>query len=92
MEGCYIPFDRAKDFDAQSRKEIRFFCLVMSERYIQNHFDNILDFASVIESRKVDRWTKNDALAENAKMLEQCKAHNARCILIDDEYCVGIAL
>lgn len=36
--------------------------------------------------------TKNDALAENAKMLEQCKAHNARCILIDDEHCIGIAL
>lgn len=23
---------------------------------------------------------------------KRCKAHNARCILIDDEYCVGIAL
>ena len=71
MEGCYIPW--AKDFDAQSRKEIRFFCLVMSERYIQNHFDNILDFASVCESRKVDGTTKMTRARKTPKCLSSAR-------------------
>ena len=32
VEGCYIPFDWARDLDEPYRSEIRYICLVMSER------------------------------------------------------------
>lgn len=36
IEGCYIPFDWQKDFDKQYLTQIRFYCLVMTEHYIEN--------------------------------------------------------
>ena len=48
VEGCYIPFDWAKDFEKEYLNKIKFYCLVMSERYIKNHFNDIKSFASVI--------------------------------------------
>ena len=35
VEGCYIPFDWANDFDKEYLGEIRFYCLVMSDTYIE---------------------------------------------------------
>ena len=34
VEGCYIPFDWAKDFEKEYLDHIKFCCLVMSEKYI----------------------------------------------------------
>ena len=41
VEGCYIPFDWQKDFDCEYLDNIRYYCLVMSEEYIKNHFADI---------------------------------------------------
>ena len=38
VEGCYIPFDWAKDFEKEYLENIKYYCLVMSEQYIKNHF------------------------------------------------------
>ena len=38
VEGCYIPFDWARSFEEDYRKEIRYICLIMSEAYIRAHF------------------------------------------------------
>ena len=93
MEGCYIPFEWAKDFDQEYLREIRFYCLVMSNKYIEEHFDDINKFASVIEDRGDDEgWTIEMARRENAQMLKQCLRHNAEYILIDEEYQVDIEL
>ena len=93
VEGCYIPFDWEKDFDTEYLAEIRFYCLVMSEKYIQNHFDTISKFASVIEDRGEDEgWTIEMARRENAQMLEQCKRYGVDYIFIDEEYQVDIKL
>ena len=93
VEGCYIPFDWAKDFDQEYLREIRFYCLVMSDKYIEEHFDDINKFASVIEDRGDDEgWTIEMARRENAQMLEQCFRHNAEYILIDEKYQVNIEL
>lgn len=51
VEGCYIPFDWQKDFQQEYRDHIKYICLVMSENYIRNHFDNIRKYAGVIEDR-----------------------------------------
>lgn len=93
VEGCYIPFEWAKDFDKEYLCEIRFFCLVMSDKYIEEHFDNTVKFASVIEDRGDDEgWSIEMARRENVQMLEQCIRNGAEYIFIDEEYQVDIEL
>lgn len=93
IEGAYIPFDRKKDFDSSYLQEIQFYCLVMTQNYIQNHFSDIKNYANIIEKRLDDSWfTKETALEENIKNLELCKQNNCRYILIDDSYDVDIEI
>ena len=93
VEGCYIPFDWEKDFEEDYLKEIRFYCLVMSDRYIVNHFDDIKKFASVIEDRLDDEGFSPEAVhKENAEMMERCLKYGVEYILIDEEYNVDIDL
>ena len=87
VEGCYIPFDWQKDFDKPYLENIQYTCLVMSRQYIENHFADILGYASVIEKRLDDSGlTMEDLIAENEHNLAQCVAHNLPYILIDGEY------
>ena len=41
VEGCYIPFDWKNDFDEKYLEKIKYYCLVMSEDYIKNHFEDV---------------------------------------------------
>ena len=93
VEGCYIPFEWENDFEAEYLKEIKDYCLVMSEKYIANHFESIKKFASVIEERLDDEYcTPETVRRDNAQMLEQCLKYGAEYILIDEEYQVDIRL
>lgn len=92
VEGCYIPFDWEKDFDESYRKEIQYRCLVMTEAYINNHFEDIRAFASIIEKREDTGCTKEWLLAENAYRLEQCRKYGCPMILIDETYQVDVVL
>ncbi len=93
VEGCYIPFDWARDFPEEYQKEIRFVCLVMSEGYIRSHFDQIRACADVVEQRLDDSGCTMDALlADNAHYLAQCRRFGAECILIENEYRVELSL
>ena len=91
VEGCYIPFDWAEDFETEYLENIRYYCLVMSEKYIRNHFDDIKKHAHIIESRLDDSYcTMETVLAENAHFLQNAKAHNVNYVLIDDRYEIDI--
>jgi len=92
VEGCYIPFDWKRCFEKEYLEEIRHLCLVMSEDYINKHFDDITAFANVIEQRLCDDFTKTDALHDNKAVIEGCKKHGTDYILIDGEYKVDIEL
>jgi len=93
VEGCYIPFDWEKYFDAEYLDKIKYVCLVMSEGYIRNHFDDIKKYASVIEERLDDSdCTIGSVLAENAKILKLCEQYKVNYVLIDDKYQVDISL
>lgn len=93
IEGCYIPFDWQKDFDYEYLKNIKYFCLVMSEKYIKNHFDDIKKYANNIENRVDDEHcTLDSVLADNAEFLFLAKKYNVNYILIDDKYEVNIEL
>ena len=86
IEGCYIPFDFAKDFEKEYLDNIKYYCLIMSEKYIKNNFHDIKKYANVIESRLFDDCTLEDLLEDNAKNLELAKKHKSKYILIDDKY------
>ena len=87
VEGCYIPFDWQNEFDSEYLESIKYFCLLMSEKYIRNHFNNIKKYANAIENRLDDEWcTMESVLADNAEVLALAKRHNSNYILIDDHY------
>lgn len=93
IEGCYIPFDWKKDFETEYLDKIRYYCLVMSENYIKNHFDSIKKYASAIENRIYDDWcTTENVIEDNARFLTLAKKHNANIIFIDDSYKIDIDL
>ena len=93
VEGCYIPFDWQKDFEQEYLENIKYYCLVMSEKYIKNHFEDIKKYANVIENRLDDEWcTMESVLADNAEVLSLAQKHNVNYILIEDEYEIGIDL
>ena len=93
VEGCYIPFDWQKDFDCEYLENFRYYCLVMSEEYIRNHFADIKKYANVIEKRLDDEsCTMESVLADNAEMLSLAQKHNANFILIKDKYEISIDL
>ena len=93
VEGGYIPFDWSKNFEQEYLDKIRYYCLVMSENYINNHFDAIKKYANIIENRLDDEWcTMESVLKDNAEMLKLARMHNSNYILIDDKYEINIAL
>ena len=93
VEGCYIPFDWEKDFGPEYLPHIKYCCLIMSEKYIRTHFDDIKKYASVIENRLDDSWcTMESTLADNANMLQQAKKQGVNYLLIDDAYNINIDL
>lgn len=93
VEGCYIPFDWRADFEENYLPQIRYLCLVMSERYIRAHFEDIRNYASVIEQRGDDPdCAIGSVLRDNAQALELCKKYNVNYLLINDEYHVDFEL
>lgn len=93
VEGCYIPFDWARDFSEEYLAHIKYYCLIMSEGYIRGHFDDIKGYASAIENRLDDEWcTLENVLKENAQILALAHENNADYILIDDTYDITIDL
>lgn len=87
VEGCYIPFDWSKGFEKEYVSEIKFYPLVMSKKYIENHFDNIKKYANVIEHRGDDEdCTLDSVIRDNEEILNQCIQHGAKYIFIDEEY------
>ena len=93
VEGCYIPFDWQKDFDSNYLESIKYYCLVMSEKYIKNHFADIKNYANAIENRVDDEWcTIESVLVDNAEVLSLAQKHNANYILIDNQYEINIDL
>ena len=91
VEGCYVPFDWQKDFDKEYLDNIKYYCLVMSENYIEKHFADIKKYASVIENRLDDEYcTLESTLYDNAKILDLAKKHGVNYVLIDDKYEINI--
>lgn len=85
VEGCYIPFDWAKDFEPNYLAEIKYCCLVMSENYIRNNYHDIIKYENVIEMRHSD-YIMDELIHDNAETLKMCRLHGVKYRLIDSEY------
>lgn len=92
VEGCYIPFDYEKDFEEEYLDNIKYYCLVMSEDYIRNHFIDIKKYANVIESRLEDDCTVDNVIEDNRQMLKLAKEKKVNYVLIDDRYEIDIEI
>ncbi len=93
VEGCYIPFDWAKEFNKEYLLKIKYFCLIMSKDYIQKHFSDILANESIVEQRLISGdLVQGNLIKENERNLQMCKKYGLNCILIDTEYKVDIEL
>ena len=87
VEGCYIPFGWRKDFDERYLPSIRFICLAMSERYIENHFGEIIGHESEIESRLVAADCTMESLkAGNKHVIDGFQSAGEQIVLIDSIY------
>lgn len=93
IEGCYIPFDWQKDFCAEELNEIRYYCLIMTENYIENNFDGIIKFENVIERRlQGNSAPKQQLIDDNKRNLQLCKKYNLNYILIDKLYDINVTI
>ena len=87
IEGCYIPFEWRRDFNDKYLQNIRFICLAMSERYIENHFGEIIGHESEIESRLVDSDCTMEVLkADNKSIIDGFQDVGEQIVLIDSDY------
>ena len=93
IEGCYIPFDWKESFQDEYLKEIKYYCLVMTKEYIENHFSDIKEQANIIENRLDDSGLSVESLIEeNTANLKLCRKHDCNYILIDNDYEIDINL
>ena len=87
IEGCYIPFDWKKDFEEEYVKEIQYICLIMTEEYIKNNYQDIIKYENIIEQRKQQESIDIENLIEENKYnLNMCEKYKSRYILINDKY------
>ena len=87
VEGCYIPADWKDDFAPEYLAEIKYHCLIMSERYIREHFDHIKKYANVVEKRLDDsELSIENLIEENNNNLAACQKYGNEYILIDTSY------
>ena len=87
IEGCYIPFDWQNSFDEKYLKSIKYICLIMSRRYISEHFADIKKYANCIEKRLDDSGLDpGELIRENEYNLDMCKKYGLNYVIADDEY------
>ena len=87
IEGCYVPFEWRRDFNDRYLQNIRFICLAMSERYIENHFGEIIGHESDVESRLVSADCTTDVLkADNRNMIEGFRRAGEQVVVIEKDY------
>ena len=86
VEGCYIPYNWKESFEDEYLRDIRYIALVMSDRYIESHFEDIKAYANVIEQRLTEDISAEELIRDNVEVLRGCKEYGLRYLLIDGEY------
>lgn len=93
IEGCYIPFNWKDSFDKDYAKQIKYICLIMTKKYIEDNFSDIKNYANIIEKRLDDSsCIKEELIKDNELNLNMCKKYNCEYILIDNNYKFEVVL
>lgn len=93
IEGCYIPFNWKDSFDEDYVKQIKYICLIMTRKYIEDNFSDIKNYANIIEERLDDSsCIKEELIKDNELNLNMCKKYNCDYILIDNNYKFEVVL
>lgn len=93
IEGCYIPFNWQNDFDSVYLKEITYYCLIMTESYINENFSLIKREANIVEQRIDGSYlTAEMLIKDNADNLKGCKRFKLPYLLIDKSYEVELPI
>ena len=90
IEGCYVPFNYESYFSKEYLDNIKYVCLIFSENYIKNSFNNIIKYESIIENRLYTEITIDSLIKENKETLENAKKYNVNYILIENDYNLDI--
>ena len=86
VEGGYIPFAWRRDFDAKYLESIKYICIAMTDKYIENHFDDIIHHEKGIEDRYDCVYTIGDVKEWNHIYINGCKQDGEEIMLIDYDY------
>lgn len=86
LEGCYIPKEWKISFTQEYLKEIRAVFLIMSEKYLRNHFENLSKYANIIENRIEDEINLEQLIEWNNEFKNDCLENGTPFIEIDEEY------
>ena len=86
VEGCYIPHNWREGFGPGYLAQIRCRWLIMTRRYIENHWADILAHANDAERRLWSGPDREELILDNERNLELCKKYDSEFVLIDDSY------
>ena len=87
VEGCYVPPDWRMSFSKEYLQNIRFICLAMTENYIEDHFDDIIRFESIVEYRLISAdCTMEDLKRWNRWYIDSFIDAGEKITLIEDDY------
>lgn len=86
LEGCYIPGEWKDYFEPEYLKEIKCAFIVMSEKYITENFDKLVDYACVIEQRLDDDPDKDRLIQCSKDFEEDAIKYGTTMIKIEDKY------
>lgn len=86
VEGCYIPFNWAEDFQQEYLEHIQHYCIVMSEHYLRTHFEDVQKYANTVETRLYDDLDVENLITDNLQNLNLAQKHKATVIFMDEEY------
>ena len=86
VEGCYIPHDWRESFGPEYAPHIRCRWLIMTQRYIESHLEDIRAHACDAEQRLFDALDRDELIRDNGKNLSLCQKYGNEFVLIDECY------
>lgn len=86
IEGCYIPGEWQDSFTDEYLEKIRCIFIVMSEEYLREKFDDVKNYASVIEKRLDDNPDLERLIMCSKEFKKDCLEHGISCLEIIKDY------
>lgn len=87
IEGVYVPHNFRQSFDLKYQEQIKSTCLIFSDDYINNHYDDIIKHRNIIERRLGnDVINKEELLEDNKDNLEKSIEYENHYVLFERDY------